>query len=85
MKINLQLTFNDGVTKDIVANAADMVAFEEKYEKSVQTFATDPRMSYMFFLAWHSEKRRGETSDSFEKWLETIEMVGAGEDPKSEG
>jgi len=82
MKINLQLTFNNGETRDIVANAADMVAFEEKYEKSVQALSSEPRMSYMFFLAWHSEKRTGKTTDSFDKWLETIEMVGAGEDPK---
>ena len=82
MKVNLQLTFNNGETKDIIANAADMVAFEEKYQVSVQTLSTDPRMSYMFFLAWHSEKRTGKTTDPFEKWLETIEMVGAGADPK---
>ena len=82
MKINLQITFNNGETKDIIANAADMVAFEDKYSTSVATLSTDPRMSYMFFLAWHSEKRTGETKESFEKWLETIEMVGAGADPK---
>jgi len=82
MKINLQITFNNGEAKEIVANAADMVAFEEKYSLSVQALSTDPRMSYMFFLAWHAEKRTGGTKDSFEKWLETIEMVGAGSDPK---
>ena len=82
MKINLQITFNNGEAKEIVANAADMVAFEDKYSMSVQALSTDPRMSYMFFLAWHSEKRTGGTTDSFEKWLETIEMVGAGSDPK---
>jgi hypothetical protein len=82
MKINLQITFNNGEAKEIVANAADMVAFEEKYSISVQALSTDPRMSYMFFLAWHAEKRTGGTKDSFEKWLETIEMVGAGSDPK---
>lgn len=82
MKINLQITFNTGETKEIVANAADMVAFEDKYSTSVSTLSTDPRMSYMFFLAWHSQKRTGETKDSFEKWLDTIEMVGAGADPK---
>lgn len=82
MKINLQVTFNNGETKDIIANAADMVAFEEKYSVSVATLSSDPRMSYMFFLAWHAQKRTGETKDSFEKWLETIELVGAGADPK---
>jgi hypothetical protein len=82
MKINLQITFNNGEATDIIANAADMVAFEEKYSLSVQALSTDPRMSYMFFLAWHAQKRTGETTDTFEKWLETIEMVGAGSDPK---
>lgn len=82
MKINLQITFNNGEARDIVANAADMVAFEDKYSLSVQALSTDPRMSYMFFLAWHSEKRTGGTKETFEKWLDTIEMVGAGSDPK---
>ena len=82
MKINLQITFNNGEATDIIANAADMVAFEEKYSLSVQALSTDPRMSYMFFLAWHAQKRTGDTTDTFEKWLETIEMVGAGSDPK---
>jgi hypothetical protein len=50
MKINLQITFNDGETKEVTANAADMVAFEEKYSISVSTLSTDPRVSYMFFL-----------------------------------
>ena len=82
MKINLQITYNNGEIREIVANAADMVAFEDKYSLSVQALSTDPRMSYMFFLAWHSEKRTGGTKETFEKWLETIEMVGAGSDPK---
>lgn len=82
MKINLQITFNNGEARDIVANAADMVAFEDKYSLSVQALSTDPRLSYMFFLAWHSEKRTGGTKETFEKWLDTIEMVGAGSDPK---
>ena len=82
MKINLQITYNNGEAREIVANAADMVAFEDKYSLSVQALSTDPRMSYMFFLAWHSEKRTGATKDTFEKWLETIEMVGGGSDPK---
>jgi hypothetical protein len=82
MKINLQITYNNGEIREIVANAADMVAFEDKYSLSVQALSTDPRMSYMFFLAWHSEKRTGGTTETFETWLDTIEMVGGGSDPK---
>jgi hypothetical protein len=82
MKINLQITYNNGEAREIVANAADMVAFEDKYSLSVQALSADPRMSYMFFLAWHSETRTGGTKDTFETWLDTIEMVGGGSDPK---
>lgn len=83
MKINLQLTFDGGETRDIVCNAADMVAFEDKYGVSVANLSSDPKMSYMLFLAWHSQKRTGATKDSFEKWLESIDMVGPSDsDPK---
>lgn len=82
MKINLQLTY-DGNTKDITCNAADMVAFEDKFNVSIASLTKDPKMSYMLYLAWHSEKRTGATKDSFEKWLESVEMVGASDsDPK---
>jgi len=82
MKINLQLTY-DGNIKDITCNAADMVAFEDKFNVSIASLTNDPKMSYMLYLAWHSEKRTGATKESFEKWLESVEMVGASDsDPK---
>ena len=83
MKINLQLTYDKGEAKDIVCNAADMVAFEDKFNVSIASLTNEPKMSYMLYLAWHSEKRTGGTKDSFEKWLETVDMVGASaSDPK---
>jgi len=86
MKINLQLTYENGQSKEITANAADMVAFEEKFNVSVADLASAPRMSHLLFLAWHSEKRTGATTDTFEKWLESVEQVGGSdEDPKSKG
>lgn len=84
MKINLHIDYEGGVGKDIIANAADMVAFEDKFNVSVAALAQNPKVSYLYFLAWHSEKRTGATKDNFEKWLESIETVGAGDgDPKS--
>lgn len=86
MRINLQVGFVGGVSKTITANAADMVAFENKFNVSVGAIGQDPRMGYLLFLAWHSEKRNKATSDDYEKWLETVESIGASdEDPKSEG
>tara|TARA_R110000822_G_scaffold307327_1_gene434310 strand:- start:5416 stop:5667 length:252 start_codon:yes stop_codon:yes gene_type:complete len=83
MKINLQITYDGGVAKEITANAADMVAFETKFNIPVSNLSSDPRMSYLFFLGYSAEKRTGATKETFEKWLETVELVGAGEtDPK---
>ena len=83
MKLNLQLTYENGEEREIVCNAADMVAFEEKFNVSIASLTKEPKMSYMLYLAWHSEKRTGATKDSFEKWLETVDMVGASNsDPK---
>jgi hypothetical protein len=86
MKINLQITFDGGKSKEITANAADMVAFEDKFNVSVADLANQPRMSHLLFLAYHSEKRTGATKDSFEQWLETVDSVGGSDaDPKSGG
>jgi len=79
MKINLQITRN-GESKTVTANAADMVAFESKYNVSVASLSSDPKMSYLLFLAWHAEHRQGNTKDKFEDWLNDVETVGAGEE-----
>lgn len=83
MKINLQITFTDESTKSITCNAADLVAFEDKFNVSVARLADDTRVGWLLYLAWHSEKRTGATKDNYEKWLESVEAVGeAEESPK---
>ena len=83
MKLNLQVTFEDGNTKDITCNAADLVAFEDKYSVSVSAIGAETKLSHLLFLAWHSEKRTGSTKDDFDKWLETVASVGDSDsDPK---
>ena len=86
MRINLHIQFEDGTDKDITASAADLVAFEDKFNVSVVNLGADPRMSWLLYLAWHSEQRRKETKLTYEKWLETVDEIGASDtDPKSEG
>jgi hypothetical protein len=84
MRINLLLTFADGTTKDITCNASDLVAFEDKFNvSSAKLGGGDSKLSWLLYLAWHSEKRTGSTKDNFEKWLDTIEGVGGSDkDPK---
>jgi hypothetical protein len=81
MKITLQIEYADGTTKEVVVSAADMVAFESKYDISIARL-DEARISWLLFLAWHSEKRRKVTGLDYDAWLDTVESVGGAEDPK---
>ena len=81
MIINLQISYSDNTTKDSAAKAADIVAFEERYDISMANLQKEVRLTHLLFLAWHAEKRAGQTKDDFEKWVESVEAVEA-VDPK---
>ncbi len=86
MKLNLQVTFDDGSTKDVTCNAADFVAFEDKYNVSIGVLGNDAKLSYLLFLAYNAERRSGATTESFENWLGKVASIGdSGIDPKSKG
>ena len=83
MKINLRLTYVDKEPKEIVCSARDLVAFEEKFNRSVAKLETEFRLTDLFFLSWHSETRTSSTKKSFEEWLDTVDKVEASDvDPK---
>lgn len=83
MKINLQIQFEDGTSKEITANAADLVAFEDKFDVSVARLGDESKLSHLLYLAWHSEKRTKGTAKSYEDWLATVAGVGdSTKDPK---
>lgn len=82
MKLTLRITFTDGNSKEIVANAADLVAFENKFDLAVTRIEVEQKLTHMLFLAWHSEYRTKATALDFDKWVETVDQVGAGSDPK---
>jgi hypothetical protein len=83
MKITLRIQFADGTHKDVLVSAADMVAFEDKFNVSIAKL-DDPRMGWLLFLAWHSEKRRKQTELEYEPWLDLVDSIGATEDPKAQ-
>lgn len=83
MRIALTVDYVGGVSKEVIAGAADMVAFETKFNVSVGSLASDPRLTHLYFLAWHSEKRSKATALEFEAWLETVDSIAGSEtDPK---
>jgi len=57
--------------------AADIVAFESKFDMSMSKLQKDVKLTHLMFLAYAVEKRTGATTDEFEKWLESVEIVTA--------
>jgi hypothetical protein len=75
MKLNLRVTYNASEPKEIICSAKDLVAFEEKYDRSVAKLQDEFKITDLLFLAWHSEKRNNETKKDFDSWLDDIESV----------
>lgn len=75
MQINLQTQFTDGSTKSITAIASDLVAFEREFDLSIARLETNVKLTHLFYLAWHAEKRTKATALDFDAWLETVEGI----------
>jgi len=81
MKISLRITFNNGTQHDSDATFPDFVAFERTWNRSVAKLENELRLTDIAWLAWHSEKRRGLTTDQFDpNWINTVEIVEPRED-----
>jgi hypothetical protein len=82
MNFQLSITYTNGEKKDLTCIASDMVAFESHFDLSIARLEKEIRLSHLFYLAWHAEKRTGATKDEFDKWLESVEMVSPVGDEK---
>jgi hypothetical protein len=82
MNFTLLINLLDGTSKEVTGIAADLVAFEAEYDLSVSRLNQDMKITHLLWLAWHVLKRTGETKDTFQKWVESVEGVEAA-NPKS--
>jgi len=73
MKMHLRVTNNDGSAADVTVSAADLVAFESEFNRSVAKFQDEFRITDMYWLAWHSLRRRNSALPKFTDWLETLD------------
>lgn len=80
--INLQVLFADGTTKEASAIAADLIAFETKFDMSVAKLSSEVRLTHLFFIAWHVMHRTKVTALDFEQWAETVAAVTEAEPKK---
>lgn len=76
MKIAMTVVYNDRTEKNVEAVFADFVAFERVWSRSVTKFEQELRLTDLAWLAWHSEKRRRETSQPFDPdWIGLIDEI----------
>jgi hypothetical protein len=80
--IALNVVFTDGKEQVVEAVAADLIAFESHFDLSVAKLAQDVRLTHLFFLAWHSLKRTGVTSDDFDTWVSSVSIVSQAAEKK---
>lgn len=73
--IALKIVFADKTEKDVTAVAADLIGFEQHFDKSVSVLTADVRLTYLFWICWHVLKRTNQTSEEFEKWAENVAGV----------
>ena len=73
MKMHLRIKNGDGSTADVVVSAVDLVAFEERFNRSVAKFQDEFRLTDMYWLAWHSMRRFNKSLPEFDKWLESAD------------
>jgi hypothetical protein len=83
MKINLRVTFNDETVEEVNATARDLVAFEDKFTKSIASLESDFRITDLLWIAWHWLHRQKKTSKEFEDWCDDVDGIEAVDtDPK---
>jgi hypothetical protein len=75
--INLLITFVDGASREVTAIVSDLMAFEDKFDKSVADFAKGVRLSWLVFIAWKAETRTKATALEFDVYADTISAVKA--------
>jgi hypothetical protein len=77
--IVLKIELADGTTKEVSTSASDLIAFEERFDMSIAALEKNFRMTHLFFLAWQASKRTGLTTDEFDAWVDTVNMVTIGD------
>ena len=75
MRLDLRITYADGSAVDTAATTADLVAFEEHFNRSVARLESELRLTDVCWLAWRSVTRQGKTAADFSAWLESIDGV----------
>ena len=75
MQINLHITFTDKTEVEVVAVAADIVAFENHFDMSIAKLEKEVRLTHLLFIAYNQQRRTKATDLDFDKWVEAVAEI----------
>ena len=84
MRIALKVAYSDGSGVDVVASAPDFIAYERKFNRSIVRIGDEARFEDLCFLAWTSLRRRHQTAEEFDQWIDRLDSVGYGAEEDAE-
>lgn len=73
--IELTVGYLDGSEETVSAVAADLIAFESKFDLSIARLEKEMRLTHLLFIAWNVLNRTGKTKEEFETWAEKVAGV----------
>jgi hypothetical protein len=82
MKMQLEVEFLDGTTKDVKVVMSDMVRFESEFSLSIAKLGQEMKVTHLLWLAWSALTREKQIAAPFDAWIETVGSIGA-VDPKA--
>jgi len=82
MRMQLEVEFLDGTTKDVLVVMSDMVKFESEFSLSIAKLGQEMKVTHLLWLAWVSLTRQKLVTTDFDSWVETVASIGA-TDPKA--
>ena len=82
MKMQLEVEFLDGTTKDVKVVMSDMVKFESEFSLSIAKLGQEMKVTHLLWLAWSALTREKQITAPFDAWVETVASIGA-VDPKA--
>jgi hypothetical protein len=79
MATHLRIVDLEDNTRDIRVIAADLIAFEQKFELAATKIES---FYHMCWLAWKADSRAKTTALDFDQWILNIDSITDTEDPK---
>lgn len=73
--INLRITFVDGSSEDVSCIAADLIAFETRFDLSVARLEKEVRFTHLAYLGYAALHRTGKATAEFEEWAKNVAGV----------